>query len=205
MKILRQFLIIFTVSNLSMSVNSANIMGIYTTDMKSHYLIAQNLLKELAKSGHNVTVFTGFKTPNLPANYREVTLKLPSMDAFKKDMAKDGSPLNLFKKSFNVIEFMKLIPRSVILSDEMQTLINTKQEFDAILMGFSENSALFGLSQTFNAPIIVTSSQKLSFMVEYFTGAFAHDSFVVNPLLGFRDKMNFIERLIPCGGFLFNL
>lgn len=59
---------------------AANIIGIYTVDMKSHYLIAQNVLKELAKSGHNVTVFTGFKSNNLPLNYREVQLKLPSLD-----------------------------------------------------------------------------------------------------------------------------
>lgn len=59
---------------------SANIVGIYPLDMKSHYLIAQNFLKELAKDGHNVTVFTGFKSNNLPKNYREVMVKVPSLD-----------------------------------------------------------------------------------------------------------------------------
>lgn len=61
-------------------VEPANIVGIYTFDIKSHYIFAQNCLKELAKSGHNVTVFTGFQSDNLPANYREVHLKLDSLD-----------------------------------------------------------------------------------------------------------------------------
>uniref|UniRef100_A0A336MNB0 UDP-glucuronosyltransferase n=1 Tax=Culicoides sonorensis TaxID=179676 RepID=A0A336MNB0_CULSO len=148
-----------------MSVNAANIMGIYTHDIKSHYLIAQNLLKELANSGHN-------------------------------NMAKDGSILNLFKNSFSVLEILKQIPRSVILSDEMQTLINTKQEFDAIISGFSESWVFFGLSQTLNAPIILIAPQKLSIMVESFIGVYAHDSFVANPFLRLNDKMNFIERCI---------
>uniref|UniRef100_A0A336MFS1 CSON001006 protein n=1 Tax=Culicoides sonorensis TaxID=179676 RepID=A0A336MFS1_CULSO len=141
-------------------------MGIYTHDIKSHYLIAQNLLKELANSD------------------------------FKKNMAKDGSILNLFKKSFSVLEIMKKIPRSVILSDEMQTFINTKQEFDAIISGFSESWVFFGLSQTLNAPIILIAPQKLSIMVESFIGVYAHDSFVANPFLRLNDKMNFIERCI---------
>lgn len=61
-------------------VKPANILGLYTMDVKSHYLIAQNLLRELAKSGHNVTVFTGFKSNDLPENYKEITLKLESLD-----------------------------------------------------------------------------------------------------------------------------
>lgn len=64
----------------SPSMETANILGIYTMDIKSHYLFAQNFLKELAKSGHNVTVFTGFQSSNLPKNYREVSLKLSSLD-----------------------------------------------------------------------------------------------------------------------------
>lgn len=62
------------------SVKTANIVGFYTFDIKSHYLFAQSFLKELAKSGHNVTVFTGFKSQNLPENYREVPIKLGSLD-----------------------------------------------------------------------------------------------------------------------------
>lgn len=62
------------------SIKAANILGIYTFDMKSHYSFAQNTLKELAKAGHNVTVFTRFKSDNLPKNYREITMQLPNMD-----------------------------------------------------------------------------------------------------------------------------
>lgn len=69
---------LFLISNTS--VRCANILGLYTFDIKSHYILVQNVFKELAKSGHNVTVFTPFKTKNLPENYREVTVKLSSLD-----------------------------------------------------------------------------------------------------------------------------
>lgn len=75
---LRVFLLITTIA--VPSSKAANILGVYAMDMKSHYLIAQNVLKELARNGHNVTVFTRFKSSNLPENYREVFLKLPSLD-----------------------------------------------------------------------------------------------------------------------------
>lgn len=62
------------------SSEAANIIGLYTIDMKSHYFIAQNFLKELANNGHSVTIFTGFKSNNLPPNYKEVYVEVPSLD-----------------------------------------------------------------------------------------------------------------------------
>lgn len=53
--------------------------------MKSHYIFAQEMLKELAKSGHNVTVFTVFKTKDLPQNYHEIVLELPSLNGNKNN------------------------------------------------------------------------------------------------------------------------
>lgn len=75
------FTIFITIISIAVpAIEAGNIVGIYTLDMKSHYFIAQNVLKELAKSGHNVTVFTGFKSNNLPPNYREVHVNLPNLD-----------------------------------------------------------------------------------------------------------------------------
>uniref|UniRef100_A0A336KL35 UDP-glucuronosyltransferase n=1 Tax=Culicoides sonorensis TaxID=179676 RepID=A0A336KL35_CULSO len=196
MKIISSFTILLTVLHLCVSVNSANILGIYTQDIKSHYLIAQNLLRELANSGHNVTVFTVFKTQNLPQNYKEITLNLPSLDEFKKEMAKDGSAFNLIYQGQIFIGRSKNSTKEVVLHEKMQHFLKSKNSIDVILMGFSESPILFGLSKELNAPIIVTSPQPLCYVFEPYTGAYAHDSFVPNLLLNLNDKMNFKERCL---------
>lgn len=76
--ILLIFLFIF--SALQQEGNGANILGVYTMDIKSHYIIAQPLLKELAQSGHNVTVITSFKTKNLPTGYHEINIDVLKLD-----------------------------------------------------------------------------------------------------------------------------
>lgn len=58
-------------------VQSANIFGVFAIFSKSHYVLSLPLLKELAKSGHNLTVITLFKTKNLPDNFHEIVIELP--------------------------------------------------------------------------------------------------------------------------------
>lgn len=55
----------------------ANIFGVFTVYSKSHYEMIKPLLKELARSGHNLTVLTFFKTKNLPDNFHEIIIELP--------------------------------------------------------------------------------------------------------------------------------
>lgn len=56
---------------------SANIFGVFPVFSKSHYVLSLPLLKELARSGHNLTVITLYKTKNLPANFHEIVIELP--------------------------------------------------------------------------------------------------------------------------------
>ncbi|XP_063704743.1 LOW QUALITY PROTEIN: UDP-glycosyltransferase UGT5-like [Culicoides brevitarsis] len=164
-------------------------------DMKSHYLIAQNFLKELAKAGHNVTVFTGFKSNNLPQNYREVVVNVPSLDEFKKSVTKDGSFLNLILSVNSFQDYSRDCSRAVVWNDELQALINSKTEVDCVVMGFSESPVLLGISKVLKAPVVMTSTQKLAYFLEYYIGAFAHDSFVTNPMLTVDPKITFFIRM----------
>ncbi|XP_063703616.1 UDP-glycosyltransferase UGT5-like [Culicoides brevitarsis] len=170
-------------------------MGIYTFDMKSHYLFAQNLLKELALDGHNVTVFTGFETKNLPPNYREVKLNLASLDEFKKLMAKDGSVFNMFSYFNKFNEFALNTSKALLANDEYQAMVASKN-VDVILMNSADNPLFLGVGKELNAPIVITSAQKLTFFLEHYTGAFAHDSFMTNIFLPIADEMTFKERLV---------
>lgn len=56
---------------------AANILAVYTVLSPSHYVLISPLLKELALSGHNVTVLSLKQTKNLPPNYNEIFVELP--------------------------------------------------------------------------------------------------------------------------------
>ncbi len=66
------------VATLAVVTDSANIFAVYTVVSKSHYVLALPLLKELTRSGHNITVLSIFKTKNLPKeNFTEIYIDLP--------------------------------------------------------------------------------------------------------------------------------
>lgn len=75
-------LLIFTIFYLTILTHhhgeSANILAIFPTQMKSHFIVGQQLLKELALSGHDVTVICPFKVKNPPKTYHEIITTIPN-------------------------------------------------------------------------------------------------------------------------------
>lgn len=63
---------------LNNTIQSIKILAIFPTQMKSHFIVGQVLLKELALSGHDVTVISPFKIKNPPKTYREITTIIPN-------------------------------------------------------------------------------------------------------------------------------
>lgn len=53
---------------------SARILSIFHTPSKSHQLLAQRLMLELCKSGHEVTMVSPFPVKNPPKGFRHIAL-----------------------------------------------------------------------------------------------------------------------------------
>lgn len=56
------------------SVNSANILGVFTFPSPSHHMLGSTLMKELVRRGHNVTMLSPFPLKEPIANYKDVSL-----------------------------------------------------------------------------------------------------------------------------------
>ncbi len=56
-------------------VNCYNILGLFPYPGKSHYMIFEPLMVELARRGHNVTSYNTFPKSYSTANYREINIK----------------------------------------------------------------------------------------------------------------------------------
>lgn len=122
-------------------------------------------------------------------------------------MAKDGSLFNLLSSFKKFSDITRNATMATVLNHEMQSLIKTKANVDVIVMGFGECPVLLGISKELKAPVIITSTQKLSFFLEPYIGAFSHDSFMPNIFLTMNDEMSFLDRmlntLVNWGGRIF--
>lgn len=56
------------------AVQSAKILSVFHTPSKSHQLLAQRLMLELVKSGHEVTMVSPFPVKNAPQGLRHIHL-----------------------------------------------------------------------------------------------------------------------------------
>ncbi|XP_065219660.1 UDP-glycosyltransferase UGT5-like [Planococcus citri] len=53
----------------------ANILGVFPLNLKSHYIIYQSVMKELATRGHNVTVINPFPMTKARQNFTDIDIK----------------------------------------------------------------------------------------------------------------------------------
>lgn len=111
-------------------------------------------------------------------------------------MAKDGSLFNLLSSFRKFSDMSRNATMATVLNHEMQSLIKTKANVDVIVMGFAESPVLLGISKELKAPVIITSTQKLSYFLEPYIGAFSHDSFMPNIFLTMNNEISFLDRLL---------
>lgn len=70
-KLVLVFIGIFITINLT---NGAKILSIFHTASKSHQILAQRLMLELNKAGHEITIVTPFPIKNPPKGVRNIPL-----------------------------------------------------------------------------------------------------------------------------------
>lgn len=79
------------VAVLLQGIPAANILGIFPTTSKSHYITSGALMKSLAAAGHNVTMISQFSEKKPIPNFRPYTL-----DGLKEAL-EEGSPIHALR------------------------------------------------------------------------------------------------------------
>ena len=62
------------------TTDGANILGVFPIPVKSHMTVHSPLMKELARRGHQVTVFSPFPEKYPIQNFTDIEFKLPYSD-----------------------------------------------------------------------------------------------------------------------------
>lgn len=84
----------------------------------------------------------------------------------------------------------------VLRDKNLQKILNSKQNFDVILMGAISQEALLGIGHHFKAPIIITSPSGMNMFVDDLVENPALYSYVPNMLLNYSDRMTFVQRFV---------
>jgi glucuronosyltransferase len=82
----QKLLTIFVVCSLIIqNVSGAKILGVFAFPSKSHSMMLQPIMKELANKGHQVTAITNYRMNEKIANYTEILIE-PNYDFWKNGM-----------------------------------------------------------------------------------------------------------------------
>ncbi|KAH8378425.1 hypothetical protein KR093_011326 [Drosophila rubida] len=145
------------------TVQSANILGVFTSHSPSHLIIHMSVMKALAEEGHNVTVVSSMPPKVTHKSIKHIVIPLSkseeqTLNDGMSTLAKDKPSMTTTMKTiFGSLSL--LINKQVdILEDERFTELyrNKGNKFDAVVVGFFFNMYQVGLGARFNCPIIVS-------------------------------------------------
>uniref|UniRef100_A0A1L8E195 UDP-glucuronosyltransferase n=1 Tax=Nyssomyia neivai TaxID=330878 RepID=A0A1L8E195_9DIPT len=171
-----------------------NILGVFHTSAKSHYILGSTLMKGLAAAGHNVTIVAAHKQTQPVKNMREILISMPPADSFSKQLYQmvGKSVYELIKDTF---AFGTLFTEDTLSDPNMRKLMKSGEKFDIVILELFFSESLLGLGKVFDAHMIGFSSIGAARQTIDLNGSPSPSSYVPHFQLSYTDKMNFYERL----------
>lgn len=168
---------------------------------KSHHMVFEPLLDELAEKGHKVTTVSFFPASNPHPNRRDVSLVgLADLNIEVVDLSTIGSVLlgetlshlvmttDLAKSNLELCE-------KLIYSDIFKEFIEAKGDYDVILVEHFNSDCMMGLVHNYGLPSVGLSSCAFLPWTPSRLGAPDNPSYVPGMTLLFTDEMTFLERV----------
>ncbi|KAK9504083.1 hypothetical protein O3M35_010505 [Rhynocoris fuscipes] len=181
--------------------NSAKILGIFGHTGKSHHLVFQPVLKELAKRGHQLTVFSYFEHDTTTTNYTGIlfpekfnTTSFLSMDYFDKSSIPFSGIIQLYS--------LTEVYENSVSFDKLQSLVNEK--YDLVITEMFNSDVFFGLFYKIGAPIVGFSSCDIFPWQNDAFGNNNNPSYNPHVLHGLSVHMDLKERLLNTFHLLVN-
>jgi glucuronosyltransferase len=175
---------------------AARILGIFSMNSKSHFVMFEALLKGLAARGHQVYVVGHFPQKKQIPNYTDINVE-DSVPAVKNNLTVE------FVRDFGYINLMNFIwnynlemCQIVLEHPKVQKYINGDKTFDLIITEIFGPDCFLALSHRFKAPLIsMTSSVMLPWGNDR-VGNPDHPAYIPNYFLPYSQHMTFGERLV---------
>lgn len=170
---------------------------------KSHHMVFEPVLDELARRGHQVTVVSFFPSATPHANRRDVSLVgLAPLNVEVVDL-RDFDDSSLFARKFstqfnlgsNLMDFNLKLCEKLLYSDVFEEFVKTEGAYDVVLTEHFHTDCMMGIVHNYAAPSVGLMSCALVPWTPARVGADDNPAIFPSMLLPFGDEMTFLEKL----------
>ncbi|XP_046980835.1 UDP-glucosyltransferase 2-like [Schistocerca americana] len=136
------------------AVRGANILAVLPWEGRSHWIMHRELLVELARRGHNLTVMTPFHEPGDP--WEVIRTHAPFVEGGKFDFVEYGS-LSPFTQQTVVSGIGTEVCRRLMDNPGVRDLIDSRQRtYDLLIMEGFFHDCFLAFSHKYRAPTVLT-------------------------------------------------
>lgn len=191
-------IVILTIA-LSSCAKTAKILAIFPTPSISHQIVYRNLMLELNKRGHELTIMTPDPINNSSLkNYREIDVSY-SYDYMRKkfDYSSDDNRLiRWFPEIFLLvsIEVVRDFCEMYLSNEEMLKIIKDDQKFDLLIVEWGIAPCMYAYNKKADAMMGIISLQ-LGSMAQIAMGSTSNPAYVPEIGFDYTDHMTFPQRL----------
>ncbi|XP_011297292.1 UDP-glucuronosyltransferase 1-9 [Fopius arisanus] len=196
MTFLRALLLLGGVLILQTQGTSAlRVLGVFPLPGKSHFILAENLLKEMARRGHSVDMVSHFPTKNPIPNYRDISLRGSLPIAVNNISFEETRTFSGFSMAFFVRHTGTQICE-LLGTPYLEELLRTpKGTYDVIIVELFTAQCYIALGKHLDAPVVGLVASK---MHDWLFDPFANPlnpSYMPSLFSSFSQRMTFWERL----------
>ncbi|CAH1160293.1 unnamed protein product [Phaedon cochleariae] len=188
--------LLFTLLLISTSCHGLNILVILPHVGKSHQLVFEPLLKQLALRGHNLTVITRFPQKKTTANWRDINIGDNEVTTEILEMGViTGTRLGQISGRFLLAELAEQSCTSGLTNERFRNFLKEDNQFDLILVELFNTNCFMGLVRLFGAPVIGLSSCNPPAWIQRWFANPENPSYIPSVFTGFSDSMTFLQRV----------
>ncbi|CAH1160295.1 unnamed protein product [Phaedon cochleariae] len=173
-----------------------NILVILPHVGKSHQLVFEPLLKQLALREHNLTVITRFPQTKITPNWRDINIGDDEVATEFLDIdVEAGTRLTQFACRLLLVELGKHSCDDGLGKKELQMFLKENNQFDLVMVEIFNTNCFMGLVKLFDAPVIGLSSSRPPTWIERWFANPENPSYIPTTFTGFSDSMTFLQRV----------
>ncbi|XP_047019648.1 UDP-glucosyltransferase 2-like [Helicoverpa zea] len=170
---------------------------------KSHHMVFEPVLNELANRGHEVTVVSFFPSAKPIKNRRDVSLVgLAPLNVEVVDLQYLDDP-SFFARKFstqyhlmtNLMDFNLQLCEKVLYSNVFKEFIDAEGAYDVVLAEHFQTDCMMGIVHNYGAPSVGLMSCALVPWTPARVGADGNPAIFPSVMLPLTDEMTFLEKL----------
>nr|CAD7394427.1 unnamed protein product [Timema cristinae] len=173
---------------------SANILGVFEFNGKSHFLMFERLMKSLAERGHEVHVLNHFPQKKPFPNYFDIDVSGSVPNVL------NNLTIETVRKrdTIGTLNFIWTVTRgwceAVKKHPNAQKLLNSNQKYDLLIMESFGSECFIGLADTLKTPLVTIVTSAAMPWTSQRIGNPDNPAYVPNFFIPYGNKMSFIER-----------